>query len=61
MFEAFSKVLGKGQGEVFVDRAQILVVVGKRLFETHDAAGGPGKCSWANDQATKTNVGFQVE
>lgn len=39
VFEAFSKVLGKGEGEVFIDRAQVPLVVGKRMFERHTAAG----------------------
>lgn len=39
VFEAFSKGLGKGEGEVFVDRAQVPLVVGKRMFERHTAAG----------------------
>lgn len=39
VFEAFSKVLGKGEGEVFFDRAQVPVVVGQRMFERHTAAG----------------------
>lgn len=39
VFEAFSKVLGKGDGEVFIDRAQVPVVIGQRLFERKDAAG----------------------
>jgi len=39
VFEAFSKVLGKGEGEVFIDRAQVPLVVGRRMFERHTAAG----------------------
>ena len=39
VFEAFSKVLGKGEGEVFMDRAQVPLVVGRRMFERHTAAG----------------------
>lgn len=39
VFEAFSAVLGKGEGEVFIDAAQVPVVIGKRLFEQHDLAG----------------------
>lgn len=39
MFDAFSAVLGKGEGEVFIDAAQVPVVVGRRLFEQHDLAG----------------------
>lgn len=39
VFEAFSNVLGKGEGEVFVDRAQVPVVVGRRIFERHTAEG----------------------
>lgn len=39
VFEAFSKVLGKGEGEIFTDRAQVPLVVGQRLFQRHDAAG----------------------
>lgn len=39
VFEAFSKVLGKGEGEVFFDRAQVPLVVGQRIFERHTAAG----------------------
>lgn len=39
IFEAFSKVLGKGEGEVFVDRAQVPLVVGRGLFQRKDAAG----------------------
>ena len=39
VFEAFSKVLGKGEGEVFIDAAQVPVVVGRRMFERHTAAG----------------------
>lgn len=39
LFDAFAAVLGKGEGEVFIDAAQVPVVVGKRLFEQHDLAG----------------------
>lgn len=39
VFEAFSKVLGKGEAEVFIDRAQVPVVVGQRMFERHTAEG----------------------
>ncbi|MCY1648173.1 PBECR2 nuclease fold domain-containing protein [Caulobacter sp. SL161] len=39
VFEAFSKVLGKGEGEVFIDAAQVPVVVGQRMFERHTATG----------------------
>ncbi|CAN5611138.1 hypothetical protein BH10PSE5_BH10PSE5_01330 [soil metagenome] len=39
LFDAFSAVLGKGEGEVFIDAAQVPVVVGRRLFEQHDLAG----------------------
>jgi len=39
VFEAFSKVLGKGEGEVFFDRAQIPLVIGQRIFERHTADG----------------------
>lgn len=39
VFEAFSKVLGKGEGEVFIDRAQVPIVVGQRIFEQHTAQG----------------------
>ncbi|PHY20806.1 PBECR2 nuclease fold domain-containing protein [Caulobacter sp. BP25] len=39
VFEAFSKALGKGEGEVFTDAAQVPVVVGRRMFERHTAAG----------------------
>lgn len=39
VFEAFSKVLGKGEGEVFTDAAQVPLVVGQRMFERKTAAG----------------------
>ncbi|MBA4792295.1 MAG: hypothetical protein H2041_01370 [Phenylobacterium sp.] len=39
VFEAMSKVVGKGEGEVFIDRAQLPVVLGQRMFERHDPAG----------------------
>jgi hypothetical protein len=39
VFEAMSKVIGKGEGEVFIDRAQVPLIVGQRMFEQHDAAG----------------------
>lgn len=39
LFDAFSAVLGKGEGEVFIDAAQVPVVIGKRMFEQHDLAG----------------------
>ena len=39
VFEAFSKVLGKGEGEVFFDRVQVPLVIGKRMFERHTASG----------------------
>ncbi|WP_374569677.1 phage minor head protein [Phenylobacterium sp.] len=41
VFEAMSKVIGKGEGEVFIDRAQVPLVVGRRMFEQHDQAGEP--------------------
>ncbi|PZR32284.1 PBECR2 nuclease fold domain-containing protein [Caulobacter segnis] len=39
VFEAFSKALGKGEGEVFVDPVQVPLVVGRRMFERHNADG----------------------
>ncbi|MFN3513449.1 MAG: phage minor head protein [Phenylobacterium sp.] len=39
VFEAFSKVLGRGEGEIFTDVAQVPLLVGRRMFERHDAAG----------------------
>ncbi len=39
VFEAFSKVLGTGEGGVFVDRAQVPLVIGRRIFERHTAEG----------------------
>lgn len=39
VFQAFSKVLGKGEGQVFTDRAQVPLVVGRRIFERHGADG----------------------
>jgi hypothetical protein len=39
VFEAFSAVLGKGEGEVFIDRAQLPVVIGRRMFERRDSTG----------------------
>ncbi|HVY33556.1 MAG TPA: PBECR2 nuclease fold domain-containing protein [Caulobacteraceae bacterium] len=39
VFEAFSKVLGKGEGEVFIDKAQVPVVIGQRLFQAKTADG----------------------
>ncbi|MFD3263341.1 PBECR2 nuclease fold domain-containing protein [Phenylobacterium ferrooxidans] len=39
LFDAFAAVLGKGEGEVFIDAAQVPVVVGRRMFEQHDLAG----------------------
>jgi hypothetical protein len=32
-------VLGQGEGEVFFDRAQVPVVLSRRMFEQHDTAG----------------------
>jgi hypothetical protein len=39
VFDAFSKVLGKGEGDVFIDRAQVPLVIGRGLFQRKDAAG----------------------
>lgn len=39
VFEAMSKVIGKGEGEVFIDKAQVPLVIGQRMFETHTAQG----------------------
>ncbi len=39
VFDAFSKALGTAEGGVFTDRAQVPLVVGRRLFERHNAAG----------------------
>lgn len=39
VFEAVSKVLGVGEGQVFTDAAQVPLVVSRRMFEQHDAAG----------------------
>lgn len=39
VFEAFSKALGKGEGEVFIDRAQVPIVAGRRMFQRRDQAG----------------------
>jgi hypothetical protein len=39
VFEAFSKVIGKGEGEIFTDAAQTPLVISRRMFETHDASG----------------------
>lgn len=38
-FDAFSAVLGVGEGEIFMDAAQVPVVASVRMFEAHDAAG----------------------
>ncbi len=38
-FEALADVLGVGEGEVFIDKAQVPIVMGQRMFEQHDAAG----------------------
>lgn len=39
VFEAFSRVLGLGEGEVFTDAAQVPLVISKRMFEAHDPGG----------------------
>jgi len=39
MFEAFSNVLSKAEGEIFTDAAQVPLVISQRMFEAHDAAG----------------------
>lgn len=39
VFEAFAAVLGKGEGEIFIDAAQVPIVIGRRLFEQHDLVG----------------------
>ncbi|MFN3858413.1 MAG: PBECR2 nuclease fold domain-containing protein [Caulobacter sp.] len=39
VWEAFSAALGMGEGEVFLDRAQLPVVISRRMFEAHDASG----------------------
>lgn len=39
IFDALSGIIGKGEGEVFTDRAQVPLVLGRRMFEQHDAAG----------------------
>jgi len=38
-FEAMADVLDVVEGQVFVDRAQVPIVMGQRMFEQHDAAG----------------------
>jgi len=39
VFEALADVLGVSEGEVFMDKAQVPIVMSKRMFEQHDAAG----------------------
>lgn len=39
IFEAFSKTLGKAEGEVFIDAAQVPLVVGRGMFQRKDALG----------------------
>lgn len=39
VFEAMARVIGKGEGQVFIDRAQVPLVLGRRMFEQHDLAG----------------------
>lgn len=38
-FEALASVLDVVEGQVFVDKAQVPIVMGQRMFEAHDAAG----------------------
>lgn len=39
IFEAFSRTLGKAEGEVFTDAAQVPLVVGRGMFQQKDATG----------------------
>lgn len=39
VFRAFADVLGVSEGEVFIDRAQVPLAMGRRMFQAHDATG----------------------
>jgi hypothetical protein len=39
MFEVFSKALGRAEGEIFIDKAQVPILIGRRMFEAHTEGG----------------------